>query len=134
MDEFLKDTLDRLGKHGFMAESSGQLINGYRVEHDYIVSPNGTRTQLTKTKPFTLLKWMDDSQKQNFRRIMRKVGKPDMSGYDKDRRELFLLVNGSLVMVKFDDSKTSSSMRQLLYKPVVNTGFHTTFAFKRVTR
>lgn len=134
MDKFLKDTLDRLGKHGFMAESSGQLINGYRVERDYIASPNGTRTHLTKTKPFTLLKWMDDSQKQNFRRIMRKVGKPDMSGYDEDRRELFLLVNGSLVMVKFDDSKTSSSMRQLLYKPVVNTGFHNTFAFKRVTR
>ncbi|PME61921.1 hypothetical protein BCV33_21245 [Vibrio lentus] len=133
-EQILRESLSMLSKHEFFTESSGQIINGYRVEHDSIVAPSGVKTRLTNIKPFKLLKWMDDSQKQNFRRVMRKIGKPDMCGYDDERRELFLVVNGSLVMVKFDESNTSDSTRQLLYKPLVSHGFHTTFAFKRVTR
>lgn len=33
-------------------EVAGQRINGYRIENDFIVSPNNTKTRLTATKPF----------------------------------------------------------------------------------
>lgn len=75
---------------------------------------------------------MNDSQKQNFRRVMRNIGKAEMSGFDDLSRELFIVANGSLIMIKFEESE--KSIRQLIYKPVVNHGFHSTFSFKRITR
>jgi hypothetical protein len=65
---------------------------------------------------------------------MRKVGKPDLSGYDDENKELFLVVDSSLVMIKFDESEKGKSMRQLIYVPLVKHGFHSTFSFKRKTR
>ncbi|TOM96829.1 hypothetical protein [Vibrio parahaemolyticus] len=115
-------------------EVAGQTINGYRIENDFIVSPNNTKTRLTKTKPFQFLKWMNDSQKQNFRRVMRNIGKAEMSGFNDLSRELFVVANGSLLMIKFEESEKGKSIRQLIYKPVVNHGFHSTFSFKRITR